>query len=44
VPVLFHPSLALLTIAALRPKTATLSLIDERVDRVTFGEDIDVAR
>ncbi len=43
VPVFFHPSLALLTIAALTPQTATLSLIDERVGRVTFGEGLDVA-
>jgi len=41
VPGFFHSNLALLTIAALTPEEVEVTLIDERVDTLTFEEDFD---
>jgi len=42
VPGFFHPNLALLTLAALTPESNQITLIDERVDTLTFEEDFDI--
>lgn len=42
VPLFFHPNLALLTVAALTPEEHEITLIDERVDALTFDEDFDI--
>jgi len=42
VPDFFHPNLALLTLAALTPEEMEVTLIDERVDTLTFEEDFEV--
>jgi radical SAM superfamily enzyme YgiQ (UPF0313 family) len=41
VPSFFHPSLALLTVAALTPDDIELTVIDERVDSLNLEEDFD---
>jgi radical SAM superfamily enzyme YgiQ (UPF0313 family) len=41
VPGFFHSNLALLTLAALTPEEVKVTLIDERVDTLTFEEDFD---
>jgi radical SAM superfamily enzyme YgiQ (UPF0313 family) len=42
VPVFFHPNLALLTLASLTPDTFEITLVDERVDTLTFKEGFDL--
>jgi radical SAM superfamily enzyme YgiQ (UPF0313 family) len=42
VPGFFHSNLALLTLAALTPKEVEVTLIDERLDTLTFEENFDV--
>jgi len=42
VPAFFHPNLALLTLASLTPGTIEITLVDERVDTLTFKEDFDL--
>jgi radical SAM superfamily enzyme YgiQ (UPF0313 family) len=42
VPAFFSPNLALLTIAGLAPKGDHITLVDERIDDLTFKEDFDI--
>jgi len=42
VPAFFHPNLALLTLAGLTPGEHQFTLVDERVDTLSFEEDFDL--